>query len=42
MSVVPQMDESERKRRIRRTAFMLAVLVLAIYGAFIAYAMTRR
>jgi hypothetical protein len=35
------MDESERKRRIRRTALMLLVLVIAIYGAFITYAMTR-
>jgi uncharacterized membrane protein YsdA (DUF1294 family) len=35
------MDDSERKRRIRRTAFMLVALVAAIYGAFIAYALTR-
>jgi hypothetical protein len=35
------MDESERKRRIRRTALMLAVLVIAIYGAFVTFAMLR-
>lgn len=41
MSAIPQMDESLRKRRIRRSAIGLVVLVIAIYATFIVYAMTR-
>ena len=41
MAVVPQMDEGERKRRVRRTALVLAAIVIAIYVAFVAYGITR-
>jgi uncharacterized membrane protein YsdA (DUF1294 family) len=35
------MDGGDRKRRVRRMALMLVALVIAIYGAFVTFAMTR-
>ena len=42
MTVVQQQDlEADRKRRIRRNAWLLALLALAFYAAFIALGMSK-
>ncbi|MFO7304637.1 MAG: hypothetical protein C0P74_003870 [Gammaproteobacteria bacterium] len=36
------MEDAERKRRIRRTAILLALLAIAVYVIFIALTVMRR